>query len=97
MSKLRKGAAVVLVVSLAAIGLAACGDSGGGGGGGTEGGSLNGTLTSFPDYLDPQLSYTLEGWEGLWNVYVPLLTYQHGNGDETTKVVPGLAESLPDI
>ena len=64
---------------------------------GTEGGEINGTVTSFPDYLDPQLSYTVEGWEGLWNVYVPLLTYQHGNGDETTKVVPGLAESLPTI
>ena len=60
---------------------------------GTEGGEINGTVTSFPDYLDPQLSYTVEGWEGLWNIYLPLLTYKHGNGDEGTKVVPGLAES----
>src|SRR5262245_25711673 len=94
--KLRKVAVIGLATAVAAIGLAACG-GGGGGGGGKEGGEINGTLTSFPDYLDPQLSYTLEGWEGLWNVYVPLLTYQHGNGDETTKVVPGLAESLPTI
>ncbi|HSE45314.1 MAG TPA: ABC transporter substrate-binding protein, partial [Gemmatimonadales bacterium] len=94
--KTRKVAALACVTALAALGLAACGDSGGGGGG-KEGGSINGTVTSFPDYLDPQLSYTLEGWEGLWNTYVPLLTYAHGNGDETTKVVPGLAEALPDI
>ncbi|HSD25497.1 MAG TPA: ABC transporter substrate-binding protein [Solirubrobacterales bacterium] len=77
--------------------LVACGGGSSSSSSGTEGGEINGTLTSFPDYLDPQLSYTLEGWEGLWNVYVPLLTYQHGNGEETTKVVPGLAQSLPDI
>jgi peptide/nickel transport system substrate-binding protein len=95
--KTRKLAALACVTALAALGLAACGGGDDGGGGGKEGGTINGTLTSFPDYLDPQLSYTLEGWEGLWNTYVPLLTYAHGNGDETTKVVPGLAESLPDI
>jgi peptide/nickel transport system substrate-binding protein len=96
--KLRKGAVLGLAAALATIGLVACGGgSSSSSSSGKEGGEINGTLTSFPDYLDPQLSYTLEGWEGLWNVYVPLLTYQHGNGDETTKVVPGLAESLPDI
>jgi peptide/nickel transport system substrate-binding protein len=94
--KLRKLAVVGMTAAVAAIVIAACGD-GDGGGGGKEGGEVNGTVTSFPDYLDPQLSYTVEGWEGLWNVYVPLLTYQHGSGEETTKVVPGLAESLPDI
>ena len=97
MRKTRKVAALACVTALAAVGLVACGDDGGDGGGGKEGGEINGTVTSFPDYLDPQLSYTVEGWEGLWNVYVPLLTYQHGSGEETTKVVPGLAESLPDI
>jgi peptide/nickel transport system substrate-binding protein len=95
--KTRKLAALACVTALGALGLAACGDDGGGGGGGKEGGEINGTVTSFPDYLDPQLSYTVEGWEGLWNTYVPLLTYQHGSGEETTKVVPGLAESLPDV
>ena len=98
MRKLRKVAVLGLATAVAAIGLAACGGgSSSSSSSGKEGGEVNGTLTSFPDYLDPQLSYTLEGWEGLWNVYVPLLTYQHGNGDETTKVVPGLAEALPTI
>ena len=98
MRKLRKVAVLGLATAVAAIGLAACGGgSSSSSSSGKEGGEVNGTLTSFPDYLDPQLSYTLEGWEGLWNVYVPLLTYPHGNGDETTKVVPGLAESLPTI
>ena len=99
MRNLRKLAVLASVTALAAFGLAACGgdDDSGGGGGGKEGGEISGTVTSFPDYLDPQLSYTLEGWEGLWNTYVPLLTYAHGNGDETTKLVPGLAESMPEI
>jgi peptide/nickel transport system substrate-binding protein len=93
---MRKLAALTVVVSLAAVGLVACGGNGGGGGG-KEGGEINGTVTSFPDYLDPQLSYTVEGWEGLWNTYVPLLTYKHSNGDDGTEVVPGLAESLPKV
>src|SRR4029450_913595 len=96
--KLSKALAVVASTLIAGLGLAACGDSGDSGGGEAhEGGSMTATLTSFPDYLDPQLSYTLEGWEGLWNTYVPLLTYKHENGDETTKPVPGLAESMPKI
>jgi peptide/nickel transport system substrate-binding protein len=93
---LRKIAALAMATALATIGLAACGDSGGGGGG-KEGGEVAGTVTSFPDYLDPQLSYTLEGWEAINDVYIPLLTYQQGSGEESTKVVPGLAESMPDI
>jgi peptide/nickel transport system substrate-binding protein len=50
-----------------------------------------------PDYVDPQLSYTLEGWEVLWNTYTPLLTYKHQKGDPGTDVVPGLAKDMPDI
>jgi peptide/nickel transport system substrate-binding protein len=85
-----------LATAVAATVLVACG-GGSSSSSGKEGGELNGTLTSFPDYLDPQLSYTLEGWEGISHVYIPLLTYQSGNGQESTKVVPGLAESMPDI
>src|SRR5690242_7460709 len=81
--KLRKVGVLSLACAVAATALVACGGGSSSSSSGKEGGEINGTLTSFPDYLDPQLSYTLEGWEGLWNVYVPLLTYQHGNGDET--------------
>jgi peptide/nickel transport system substrate-binding protein len=95
--KLRKVAVVGMAAAVVALVIAACGGGDDSSSAGKEGGEVNGTVTSFPDYLDPQLSYTVEGWEGLWNVYVPLLTYQHGNGEETTKVVPGLAESLPEI
>jgi peptide/nickel transport system substrate-binding protein len=95
--KLAKVLVVGLTTAIAGVGLAACGDSGNGGGNASEGGSMNITLTSFPDYLDPQLSYTLEGWEALYPTYTPLLTYKHAEGDAGTEVVPGLAEDLPQI
>ncbi|HEV2776860.1 MAG TPA: ABC transporter substrate-binding protein [Solirubrobacteraceae bacterium] len=93
----------------ATLGLAACGgedDDGGtstGGaaatddGGGKTGGEIRTAYTSFPDYLDPALSYTQEGWQSLWTVYTPLLTYKHAEGAEGATVVPGLAEAMPDI
>ncbi len=56
--------AIACIIPLAAFGVAACGsDKGGGGGGGGGGGDINVAVTSFPDYVDPQLSYTVEGWE----------------------------------
>ncbi|HEV2789987.1 MAG TPA: ABC transporter substrate-binding protein, partial [Solirubrobacterales bacterium] len=67
------------------------------GGGGKEGGILNGTYASFPDYMDPHLSYTAEGWSAMADVYIPLLTYKHAEGDEGSEVIPGLAKDLPEI
>jgi peptide/nickel transport system substrate-binding protein len=91
---LRKLAAVVSVLVLSAgatLGLVACGDSG------KEGGALKGSYASFPDYLDPQLSYTAEGWTAMYNTYIPLLTYAHADGVAGSEVIPGLAEALPKI
>jgi len=94
----------------AMFGLAACGGddpegagttTGGGtaasDGGGTSGGTIKTAYTSFPDHLDPALSYSQEGWQSLWTVYTPLLTYKHSEGAEGATVVPGLAEDMPDI
>jgi peptide/nickel transport system substrate-binding protein len=64
---------------------------------GQEGGTLNLTYASFPDYMDPQLSYTAEGWTAMGEVYIPLLTYEHATGQAGTKVVPGLAKELPKV
>lgn len=61
------------------------------------GGTFTGTYSSFPDYLDPALSYTAEGWTTLWPAYTGLLTYKHAEGAEGAKLVPGLAEDLPEI
>lgn len=92
--KLRSIIAIGSVVAVATFGVAACG---GKGGGGSQGGDINVSMTSFPDYIDPQLSYTLEGWEVLWNVYTPLLTYKHQKGDAGTDIVPALAKDMPQI
>jgi peptide/nickel transport system substrate-binding protein len=91
--------AVLVLAAVASIGLASCGggDDGGSDGGGKKGGILNGTYASFPDYMDPALSYTAEGWSAMADTYIPLLTYKHANGEEGSEVIPGLAEDLPEI
>lgn len=98
--------AALVALSATAVFAAGCGDDedtgGGGGGGGATaevkaGGTFTGYYTSFPDYMDPALSYTQEGWTSLWTVYTPLLTYKHAEGAEGSKLVPGLAEDMPEI
>jgi peptide/nickel transport system substrate-binding protein len=91
--------AVLVFAAVAAVGLVSCGSdsSTSGGGGGKEGGILNATYASFPDYMDPQLSYTAEGWTAMGEVYIPLLTYKHGEGAEGSEVVPGLAKEMPKV
>ena len=49
------------------------------------------------DYLDPALSYTVEGWAIMWNVYLPLIGYKHVNGPEGGTIVPYLAQDLPKV
>ena len=100
MKKLGGVIAVLVCAAVAAVGLVSCGSSNSstsGGGGGKEGGILNATYASFPDYMDPQLSYTAEGWTAMGEVYIPLLTYKHGEGQEGSEVVPGLAKEMPKL
>jgi peptide/nickel transport system substrate-binding protein len=92
---MRKLAAVLMVFALSATvtaGLASCGSSEG-----KEGGTLNASFAAYPDALDPQFSYTLEGWTAMYDTYIPLLTYAHDEGEAGSKIVPGLAESLPKV
>jgi peptide/nickel transport system substrate-binding protein len=49
------------------------------------------------DYLDPGLSYTVQGWETMWNVYLSLLGYKHVAGPDGATLVPALAQDMPDI
>jgi peptide/nickel transport system substrate-binding protein len=90
---------VALAVAAAAFAIAACGDDDDGSdtGSGTEGGSMTLAQTSQPDFLDPALSYTVNGWEPMWIVYTPLLTYAHEEGEAGAELIPGLAEDLPEV
>jgi peptide/nickel transport system substrate-binding protein len=103
--------AVVMAVVLAACGGGSSSSSSGssttseaeGNGGaapegeGNEGGTLKGAYTSFPDYMDPQISYTAEGWTAMRPVYVPLLTYKAAAEAEGSEIIPGLAKELPKV
>jgi peptide/nickel transport system substrate-binding protein len=100
---LRKALAIA-ACAFAALGLTACGGGGSSssgssttGSGGQEGGTLTGAYASFPDYLDPALSHTLEGWTATYDTYIPLLTYAHESGQAGGKVIPGLATALPKV
>jgi peptide/nickel transport system substrate-binding protein len=49
------------------------------------------------DYLDPGLSYTVQGWQLMWNVYLSLLGYKHVAGPDGATLVPALAKDMPEI
>lgn len=85
-----QAALVLAVLTMVAIGLSSCGDSED-----KEGGTLKVSFAAYPE-LDPQISYTAEGWSTIYNVYIPLLTYAHAEGAEGSEVIPGLAEDLPE-
>jgi peptide/nickel transport system substrate-binding protein len=91
------GTFVALLLVAAPLTIGACGDDDGGGGG-KAGGTIKVAHASYPDFLDPALSYTVDGWEALNLAYPGLLTYQReGSLAETATVVPGLATDLPKI
>jgi len=83
-----------VIVLVACAALAGCGSGGESSGGGE---TLRGTYSSFPDYLDPALSFTLEGATAMHDTYIPLLTYPAAGGAAGARLIPGLARSLPRI
>src|SRR5687767_14838610 len=105
MGKLGRRALVLLVACLSLFVIAACGDddddggssSSGSSGEAKKGGSITISQTSQPDYLDPALMYTVNAIEPSWLVYTPLITYAHEEGAAGSKLIPGLAEDLPEI
>src|SRR5215213_9393693 len=84
----------LIAAVMAALCLAGCGSGTSDPG---DGGVLRATFSSFPDYLDPALSHSEEGWTAIYDTYVPLLTYKHASGKEGSEVIPGLARALPQI
>ncbi len=90
-----------VAATIAVLGVAACGsdddDGDSGGGDAKKGGSITIAQTSQPDYLDPALSYTVNGWEPQWLVYTPPVTYRRAEGAKGAELIPGAAEALPEI
>ena len=87
-----------LLALAAAVAIAACGSDAsddGGGGEGKAGGEFVVAYSSQPDYLDPALSYTVDGWAAMWNVYLPPMGYKHEEGEGGSELAPMLAEELP--
>ena len=69
-------------------------------GGGTTAKTFANLRTVFDtgiDFLDPGLSYTQQGWQIMWNVYLPLIGYKHASGPDGATIVPYLAKELPKV
>jgi peptide/nickel transport system substrate-binding protein len=94
---MRRLAPIAALLASLALGLAAAGCGGSSSSGGGEGGTMKATFSAFPDYMDPALSHTSEGWTAMWDTYIPLLTYAHESGKAGSKVIPGLASAMPKI
>ena len=100
MRRTPKGLVGLSLLCIATLGGVSCGGNDDGLRGttaGQAGGAIRAAYTSFPDSLDPALSYTQNGWQSLWLVYTPLLTYRHVDGVGGTRLIPGLAAALPEV
>jgi peptide/nickel transport system substrate-binding protein len=95
-----------LLVAAGALALFAAGCGGGGdeGAGGDNGGDNAGktypllrTVWESPDYMDPQLYYTVSAYQLANYVWTGLVGYKHVAGPEGATLVPYLAEKMPTI
>jgi peptide/nickel transport system substrate-binding protein len=88
---------VLAVWALALLVASACGDDDAGGGDrqGASGGSIR-IGTVGPDEYDPVLFQTLPALQALAPVYTGLLTFRHASGEAGARVIPGLAEEVPE-
>ena len=64
---------------------------------GRSGGTITVSYTAFPDSLDPALGHSQSALQTLRTVYTPLLSYAYAEGADGTRIVPGLAEKLPEV
>ena len=79
----------LVAVAAISVAVAACGssdDTSSDSGSTSTGGEATLAQTSQPDFLDPALSYTVNGWEPMWIVYTPLYTYPHEEGPAGSEV-----------
>jgi peptide/nickel transport system substrate-binding protein len=78
-----------------AVGVSACGSSTKKGG--TQGGAVTLLMGTAPDSLDPALGAYTQSTEATWLVYTGLVTYAHASGEAGAKLIPGVAQSLPEV
>ncbi len=93
-TQVRRALRASLAISLAVVvvvGLAACGSSS------TSGGTATVLMGTPPDSLDPGLGATTQSYEATWITYTGLVTYAHAEGEAGTKLIPGLAQTLPTV
>ena len=107
LSKWRRFIGAFALLAALTFALAACGggdDESGGATTGASGGTASKTFPEFKiafdngiDYLDPGLSYTVQGWGIMLPVHLGLVTYKLVNGPDGATIIPALAEDLPEI
>jgi len=94
----------VLALLAALAFLAGCGGGGNKSSSGNNAGSNSGktypllrVVWDAPDYMDPQLYYTVAAYQIDNYVWSGLLGYKHEAGPAGAQLVPYLAESMPKI
>jgi peptide/nickel transport system substrate-binding protein len=85
------GMSLVLILS---VSVSACGSSSASS---KSGGTVTVLMGTAPDSLDPGLGALTQSYEATWITYTGLVTYAHASGEAGTKLIPGLAESLPTV
>jgi peptide/nickel transport system substrate-binding protein len=75
------------------VGVSACGSSSTSSGKGP----ITVLMGTAPDSLDPGLGATTQSYEATWITYTGLVTYARASGEAGTKLIPGLAQSLPTV
>jgi peptide/nickel transport system substrate-binding protein len=93
---LRALLAVLLALALI-VGVSACGSSSTSSTSNSTGGTATVLMGTAPDSLDPGLGFTTQSYEATWITYTGLVTYAHASGEAGTKLIAGLAESLPTV
>lgn len=90
-----RAALAAVIATVVGISAAGCGSDDKASG--KDGGTVKVVAVAFPDFLDPALSYSVDGWQALTQVYPGLLVFPHESGPDGAKVQPGLAEALPEV
>ncbi|HEV7937480.1 MAG TPA: ABC transporter substrate-binding protein [Solirubrobacteraceae bacterium] len=82
-----------LLAFILVVGVSACGSSSTSSGKGP----ITVLMGTAPDSLDPGLGATTQSYEATWITYTGLVTYAHASGEAGTKLIPGVAQSLPTV